>query len=80
MVIAHPEHKIRTRRTDLSAVLEQLNVIRGCMLSSHRQTMTDGFQADCMAAQTIVDAFTHFLTDFLMWHKFFLLSFDFRFD
>jgi hypothetical protein len=66
MIVRHPQHKIRARQTNLNAVLKQPDVFGGSVFAAHFQTMTDGFQTNCVAVLTIINALLHFLTSILM--------------
>ena len=70
MKARHSEHKIRARRADLRAVLQQPDMPGGRVLAAHFQTMIDRFETNRVARLTRVNALARIRIN--MGHDFFL--------
>jgi len=60
VIIAHPEHEIGARDASLGAISQRALVLGRGVLTAHHQAVDRSFVADCVTAQTVPDAFTHF--------------------
>jgi hypothetical protein len=79
VIIAHPEHKIRARHADLSAVLQKPDVLRRSVFAAHLQAVMNGLQTNGVAGHTIADALLHLVAHRVLCtrvHKKILLEFS----